>query len=151
MDSDTWWSLLDRWECTIIIVMHKIFFKVLGYVQKIKLLRVWNLDQMHSSWTVNDMIGKGSLTVEAHAHYTSCCLFNKWIYKVCAKVSAIRVNLYGWWYCWGQAKRLLYGIARCPHFRGPACMQVYGGDGIPDRAKCPHYRTFRWPYFQGCP
>ena len=33
-------------------------------------------------------------------------------------MSAIRVSLYGWLYCWGQAKCPFYEIARYPHFRG---------------------------------
>ena len=41
-----------------------------------------------------------------------------------------------------ETKCLLYGIARKPCFGGSDCMQVYG-DGVPDQAKCPHFRGVR--------
>ena len=54
----------------------------------------------------------------------------------------MRVSLYGQGYYWGQAKCLLYGITRWPHFRGFDCMQVYG-DGVPDQAICQLFRGIR--------
>ena len=81
-------------------------------------MRPMTLQVRHMEATDRDISSFSALVALCLAFSSSCSLFNKLIYKFVAKVSVIRVSLYGPWYCWGQAKCPLYGIARYPHSGG---------------------------------